>query len=100
MLTNDWSTLLINGKKVSNTGFYLYYYAVNKIKEATLINIENSNEIPCSIFANDYVNSSTETYLLLEYSSQPSVGQKFYLRVTLEDGSVIDTKYRISIIAG
>jgi len=68
-----------------------------KIESFTIENIDNSNELNCHILQNDYEDPTTETYLLLEFDNQPNAGERYYLRVTLEDGSTINTTYKISV---
>ncbi len=97
LLGNDWSPILFNGVSSSSSSFFLYYNAISKISEATLVNIDTNIEVPCQILGNDYIDPSTETYIVLNYDTQLNAGERYYLRVTLENGITIDTKYKISI---
>ena len=68
------------------------YYAISKITNATLINTVTSEEIDCQVDANDYIDSSSETYVIFRYNNQLNTGDKFFLRVTLENGKTIKAK--------
>ena len=75
----------------TTTYFHTKYWSVSKISEVSLVNVDTNEIIPCQITNNDFI-ANEETSLYLTLNSQPEPNSVFYLRVTLEDGAVIDKK--------
>jgi hypothetical protein len=86
---------LIQTNSVSGGGFF-YYVGISKIASIKFIKDNTNEEVTGSIYQN-YIHNNTDEYYLNYGVPSTTTSGSYNLRVTLENGDVINTYYKIIV---